>query len=79
MLTNNCFCFCVCLFLVYLPEWAEREGASRGGAEKEEKENPKQAPHCQVECGAQTHELRDHDLSRSQTLSQLNHSGIPSK
>ena len=28
-------------------------------------------------CGAWTHKLRDHDLSRSQTLSRLSHPGAP--
>ena len=42
-----------------------------GGAEGErerERENPKQAPHCQSRalCGAQTHKPQDHDLSRNQ-------------
>ena len=36
-----------------------------------------QALSCQHRawCGAQTHELRDHDLSQSQTLNQLSHPG----
>ena len=45
----------------------QRERASRRGAERE---NPKQlqALSCQhrAQCGAQTHELQDHDLSRNQ-------------
>ena len=56
----------------------EREKASGGGAESEgETENPKQAPHCQCKARfrAWTHKLWDHDLSWSQTLNQLSHSG----
>ena len=44
----------------------ETERVRRGGAERErERENPKKAPHCQhgAQCGAQTHEPQDHDLS----------------
>ena len=47
----------------------ERE--SRGGAERDkERENPKQAPHCQRRdpWGVQTHKLWDHDLSQKQEL-----------
>ena len=38
-----------------------------------------QALSCQhrARCGARTHGLRDHDLSWSQTLNQLNHPGAP--
>ena len=64
-------------FLVYLFILREREWEHGGGAEREgERENPKQvhlgtyyALHCQrrAGCGAQTHELRDHDLSQSWT------------
>ena len=38
-----------------------------------------QAPSCQprAQCGAQTHGLPDHDLSRSRTLSRLSHPGDP--
>ena len=52
------------LFSVFIS--FERESESQGGAERErERENPKQAPHCQsrVRLRAQSHELRDHDLS----------------
>ena len=40
-----------------------------------------QALSCQHRawCGAWTHELRDHDLSWSQTLNQLSHPGVPYK
>ena len=39
-----------------------------------------QALSCQhrAPCGAWTHELRDHDLSRSRTLNRLSHPGAPS-
>ena len=42
------------------------EGQREGGA----RETLRQAPHCQhrARCGAQTHQLRDHDLSRNQEL-----------
>ena len=49
---------------VYLFILRARE--SRGGAEEEmERENPKQALHCQcgASCGARTHELWDQELS----------------
>ena len=43
----------------------EHEYVSRGGAERE---NSKQAPHCQrrAQCGARSRELWDHDLSWNQ-------------
>ena len=42
----------------------------RGREREGERENPKQALHCQHRDrhGAQTHELGDHDLSPSQIL-----------
>ena len=51
--------------------YLEREltRASRAGAERgRERENPKQARHCQCRAqhGAQPQEPRDHDLSRDQ-------------
>ena len=54
---------CLCSF--------EREWVPAWGGNRERKtENPKQAPHWQqrARCGAETHEQWDHDLSRSQTL-----------
>ena len=38
------------------------------GQRERERENPKQGPSCQrrAQCGAQTHELLDHDLSPNQ-------------
>ena len=58
----------------------ETEKARMGDGQKErERENPKQAPHCQCRArqGAQTHELWDHDLRQSWTLNQLSHPGAP--
>ena len=64
-----------CLSLVYLPVFREGVRKCRHKREREqgegqtergrERENPKQAPHCQcgVRCGARTHEPRDGDLS----------------
>ena len=51
-----------------------------GGAERErETQNLKQAPcselSAQSPMGAQTQELRDHDLSQSRMLSRLSHPG----
>ena len=55
----------------------ERESESKGEhmhkwerGETEERKNPKQAPHCQsrAQCGAGSHEPRDHDLSQNQEL-----------
>ena len=45
----------------------ERE-SGRGRKTGRERENPKKTPHCQhrARCGAQFHELWDHDLSRDQ-------------
>ena len=34
-----------------------------GEGREAERKNPKQAPHLQWGCGAETHELRDHELS----------------
>ena len=54
---------------------------SRGGPERGRHRirSRLQAPSCQRRArrGARTHELRDHDLSRSQTLDRLNHPGAP--
>ena len=50
--------------------------AERERERERERENPKQAPHCQW---AQTHDLRDHDLSRSPVLNRLSHPGAPRK
>ena len=49
----------------------ERQSTSWGGAERErETEDLKRSLSCQhrAQCGAQTHELEDHDLSQSQML-----------
>ena len=57
----------------------EREQAGEGQRESD-RENPKQALHCQhrVQRGAQTHEPWDHDMSQNQqTLNQLSHPGAP--
>ena len=41
------------------------------------RQNPKQALHCQhkAQHGAQTHELRDYELSQSRMLTLLSHPG----
>ena len=73
------FIICICIYIyifIYLFIyfiyfifffWRERDTqhVSREGAERE---NPKQALHCQLRawCRAQTHELWDHDLSLNQ-------------
>ena len=47
----------------------DRDCMSEGGAERgRERENPKQALHCQhrARCRVQTHKLRDGDLSQNQ-------------
>ena len=67
----NFFLF-YCLFL--------RERESTGEEERErETEDPKQALRWQqrAQCGVQTHELWDHDLSWSWMLNQLSHPGAP--
>ena len=55
---------------------------SGGGAERErETQNLKQVQGCELSAqnrrGAQTHEPRDHDLSRSQMLNRLSPPGAP--
>ena len=59
----------------------ERERESRGGAERGRHRiwNRLQAPSCQhrAQCGARTHRLWDHDLSRSWALNRLSHPGAP--
>ena len=50
--------------LIYLFSERQRASMNGGGAEREG-ENLKQALHCQhrAQCGAQSHESGDHDLS----------------
>ena len=53
-------------FSVYLFALGKSERQQERGRDGErERENPKQAPFCprRAQCGARTHELRDHDLS----------------
>ena len=55
---------------------------SRGGAERDRDTESEggsrlQAVSTKPDGGAQTHELQDHDLSRSWTLNQLSHPGAP--
>ena len=61
----------------------ERQSASRGGLDRGRHRigSRLQAPSCHHRacCGAGTHKLRDHDLSRSQMLSPLSHPGAPQK
>ena len=63
------------MFILFL---REKERAGEGHRERET-DDPKRAPPCQhrARCGAYTHELRDHDLSRRQTLNRLSHPGAP--
>ena len=66
-------------FNVYFSE-RERERENWEGAEREEeREDSKQALSCQrrARCRAWTHEPGDHDLSQSQTFTQLSHPGTP--
>ena len=51
--------------------------ASRGGAERERDRGSEDVGLEGLRCGAGTRELRDHDLSLSQTLNQLSHPGAP--
>ena len=60
----------------------ERDRAQAGeGQREQETQNLKQfqAPSCwhRAQRGAQTHELRDHNLSGSWVLNQLSHPGTP--
>ena len=77
----GCLFFFVYLFI--LRELGDRgwEWVCVGGTERE-RENPKQAPHCQRRawCGAQTCELWDYDLSWDQELDTnlLSHPGTQS-
>ena len=55
---------------------------SRGGAEREGDTESKDRLQTlswqhQAQCGAQTHELRDHDLSQSRMCNRLSHPGAP--
>ena len=58
---------------------SERQNVSRGGAEREGDriQSSLQALSCQrrAQCGARTHEPRDHDLSRSRMLNRWSHPG----
>ena len=58
-------------FLMFISLFSEGAGVER--------ENPKQTPCClrRPPRGAQTHELRDRDLSRSWTLNRLSCPGAP--
>ena len=62
----------------------QRQRTSRGGTEKERERRHRiwsklQALSCQhgARCGAQTHDLWDHDLSQSWTLNWLSHPDTP--
>ena len=48
-----------------------------GGGGGGETQNPKQLQAPRAGCGAQTHKLRDHDLSQSWMLNRLSHPGAP--
>ena len=78
--------FFICKMFTYF--W-ERKSMSVGGAERErvrqrqreterERENHKQALHWKqsTQCGTQTHELWDHDLSQSWMLNLLSYPGV---
>ena len=56
---------------------------SRGGAERGETQNPKQAPGSELSAQSPTRgsnsQTRDDDLSRSRTLNRLSHPGAPKK
>ena len=70
----------IILTLTFIYIW-EREHASmsRGGAEREGDTESEAAPSCQHRArrGAQTHDPRDRDLSRSRTLDRLSPPGAP--
>ena len=70
------YLFFYCLFL----RERERERQQGRGRERGRHRlwNRLQAPSCQhrAQCGAQTHELWNHDLSQSQALDQLSHPGV---
>ena len=69
-------------FLTFIYFWdRERQSMNGGGSERGKHRiwNRLQALSCQHRARrrAQTHELRDHDLSRSQPLNRLSHPGAP--
>ena len=58
----------------------DRQSMSGGGAEREgntESEASSRLASTEPNAGFQTHELQDHDLSRSWTLNRLSHPGAP--
>ena len=89
LLLNACPCrhfetapfFFLIFFFIFEREREERERASmsRRGTEREGDTGCQQAVCWQdwAQCGAQTHELWDYDLSWSQMLNRLSHPGAP--
>ena len=78
---SSCFFF-VYIFLIFLMFIFEteskrvREGRERGRHRIQSRLQALNRQH-RARRGARTHELRDHDLSRSWTLNQLSHPGAP--
>ena len=76
------FCCCGFFFLFFLNVFIYIEGERRGGEEQRGRHRIQcrlQSLNCQhrARCGAQTHELWDHDLSQGRTLNRLSHPGTP--
>ena len=75
---------CGCCFVFFFKFIFEREREHKQGRSRERGRHRirglLQALSCQygAQCGARTHEPRDHDLSQSQMLHGLNHPGGPS-
>ena len=79
---DNSFDFLNFFFFMFIHfQKTERESTSRGGTERGRHRmgSRLQAPSCQprAQRGARTHGPRDHDPSRSRTLSRLSHPGAP--
>ena len=73
------FIYLLTYLLIYL------EGAHKQGERQTEGDTESEAgsglhtDSQEADAGAQTHKLWDHDLSQSQTLNRLSHSGAPKK
>ena len=76
--------FFLFIFIFEEREREERETWNTSGGRGRQRRRQRiqsrlQALRCQhrARCGARTHGMRDHDLSQSQMLNQLSHSGAP--
>ena len=77
---GNVDLFSLNFFLMFIYFWDREREQERGRERRKHKIWSRlQALSCQlrVQNGAQIYELRDHDLSQSQTLNQLSHLGTP--